>query len=176
MAGEYQYGQLPVLYLDDGTQLCQSMSILRYVCANHKTKNGDVLYPGLADPMLSWEIDNSCDDVTDSFKGGLGDLIHAKVGTDAYDTIFTEYILKKFPEALTKLEAKLGSTKYMVSNNLTMADIFFASLMFMMTYNDDYEHCHILQAVVQKYPKVQAYVNTLLSDFKFWRDTYSLKK
>ena len=153
------------------------MAILRYVCAKYKTKNGDSLYPGHADPMLTWEIDNACEDTNDTFfSQDFIKLITSKVGTDAYDTVFTEYILKKFPEALAKLEAKLGSTKYLVSNNLTMADIHFASIVFQKTYNDDYEHCHILQAVVQKFPKVQAYVNTLLADFKFWRDTYSLKQ
>lgn len=30
--------------------------------------------------------------------------------------------------------------------------------------------------MVEKFPKVTKYVNNLLEAFKFWRDTYSLKK
>ena len=55
---------------------------------------------------------------------------------------------------------------------MTMADIAMAAMFFQRIYEDDFEHCHILQAVVNKYPKVQAYMNTLLADFKFWKDNF----
>ena len=55
--GNYEYGQLPVLTLDDGTQLSQSVAILRYVGAAHKGRNGERLYPGNENPEITYEID-----------------------------------------------------------------------------------------------------------------------
>ena len=34
--------------------------------------------------------------------------------------------------------------------------------------------CHILQSVIERYPKVSAYTARLLRDFKFWTNTYKL--
>ena len=51
-----------------------------------------------------------------------------------------------------------------------MADIYVAAILFQYPYNECYEKCHILQAVVERYPKVTAYCSQLLNDFKFWRE------
>lgn len=59
---------------------------------------------------------------------------------------------------------------------MTMADIAMASTFFQHIYNDDYQYCHIMQTVVEKFPKVTAYINTLLADFKFWKDSYTFKR
>lgn len=55
--GAYTSGQVPVLTLDDGTQLSQSKAILRYLGKTYKGRNGETLYPGHADPLLSLKID-----------------------------------------------------------------------------------------------------------------------
>lgn len=59
--GAYPLGQVPTLYLDDGTALGQSKAILRYVCAKYKGENGESLYPGASDAMLSYQIDDMMD-------------------------------------------------------------------------------------------------------------------
>ena len=49
---------------------------------------------------------------------------------------------------------------------MTIADIAVGSLMFRLVHNDSYENCHIMQAVVSKYPKVCAWVDVLKVDFE----------
>ena len=172
-AGEFQYGQVPVLDLDDGTRLCQSNAILRYVCSKYTGKKGEKLYPGAQDPILSHAIDSACEFCED-FVAERRFFYLKKIGTEEYDQDFTQFILKKFPEWLEKLEGKLDHThKYLLSDNLTMADISVASSFFQHVYNNDYDYCHILEAIVLKYPKVTAYLKKLQVDLK---DTYALKK
>lgn len=43
---KYTYGQVPALFLDDGTQLCQTQAILRYIAKVHKGPKGEIFYPG----------------------------------------------------------------------------------------------------------------------------------
>ena len=43
--GKYTYGQVPALFLDDGTPLTQSISIARYIGRNYRGPNGEQLYP-----------------------------------------------------------------------------------------------------------------------------------
>ena len=82
--GAYPYGQLPVLYLDDGTVMSQSNTILRYVCAKYKGRNGETLYPGAADPMLSYTIDEIID-FLEEFVPKIRFLYLQKMGTPEYD-------------------------------------------------------------------------------------------
>ena len=63
--GVYALGQLPVFYLDDDTQLCQTKAIARYLAKVHAGKNGEVLYAGDADPLQSYQIDEMIDSMED---------------------------------------------------------------------------------------------------------------
>ena len=53
-AGKCEFGSLPVLELEDGTLLSQSMPILRYVC---KTWGGDKIQQD-GDAMAEWNADS----------------------------------------------------------------------------------------------------------------------
>jgi glutathione S-transferase len=66
------------------------------------------------------------------------------MGTPEYDQSFKNLILKDFPAYLQKLEGKLSSHKYAVSDTLTLADFSLASRFFQHAWNDDYAYCHIL--------------------------------
>jgi len=61
-----------------------------------------------------------------------------------------------------------GSTKYMVSDHISMADIALISFVLIKVYNSEFEHCHILQAVVDQYPKSKAYFEKMLNEFSYW--------
>jgi len=90
-----------------------------------------------------------------------------KFPSDEYDEAFTNFILKAFPDFLKKIEGtlKLKGHKYLLSNYMTLADIYLAGLFFAFPYDETEEHCHIMQSVVEKFPKVQQYVQTLLNEF-----------
>ena len=62
----------------------------------------------------------------------------------------------------------------MLRDSLSLADISAAGLFIAFPYNPKFELCHILQCVVEKYPSVKKYVDTLLKDFKPWMDEYKL--
>lgn len=62
-SGNLEFGQFPVLELQDGKFLAQSFSILRYVGITTG------LYPGAKEPEASWE--------TDSVIDSLGDIMNA---------------------------------------------------------------------------------------------------
>ena len=82
------------------------------------------------------------------------------------DEIFTQFIIKHFPEFLEKMEAKLTKTgkKYFVTDHMTLADIIVFSNLMKLCYNDNYANCHILQAIVENYPKVKAWAEVMKSD------------
>ena len=66
------------------------------------------------------------------------------------------------------LEARLDKFggPFLLGEELTLADIFVAShIFFRGIYNDMYENCHILQAVVNQNPKVKAWNEKMLDIF-----------
>ena len=73
------------------------MAILRYICHKYEGKNGEKLYPGADDAMLSWEIDNACEDFNTDFTANFRWFYMVKAGTDEYDAKFTQLIVKDLP-------------------------------------------------------------------------------
>jgi glutathione S-transferase len=59
------------------------------------------------------------------------------------DENFTDFILTRFPEWLETLNGHL-TKKYIVSDKMTMADIYIASIFLAHCFNERYENCHIL--------------------------------
>ena len=82
--GTYPSGQAPVLHLDDGTMLSQSNAILRYICTSYKGRKGETLYPGHADPKLSWDNDNVIEFITDFANNDYAFFYRTKFGSDEY--------------------------------------------------------------------------------------------
>lgn len=88
---------------------------MRYVCAKYKGKNGESLYPGAADPMLSYAIDEVVDFAEEAVAQNRFFYLK-KMGTPEYDEAFKHFILKDMPAFLTKLEGRLKSSKYILSD------------------------------------------------------------
>ena len=76
--------------------------------------------------------------------------------------------MKHLPKYLSGLEDQLSKkgTRYLTGDQMTIADIAVGSFMFRMVYNNSYENCHIMQAVVSKYPKTVAWATNLKKDFE----------
>ena len=54
-SGKCEFGSVPLLELDDGTCLSQSMPILRYII---KTWGGDKIQQGSSDALAEWNADS----------------------------------------------------------------------------------------------------------------------
>ena len=163
---------MPVLHLDNGKVLSQSNAILRYICTTNKGRNGETLYPGHADPMLSWQNDNVIDFISDFTNANLF-FYRTKFMSDEYNAKFTEYVTEKLPKWMSTLESMMGKHKFIVSDEISMADIALTALSLIHIYNPEFAHCHILQAVVDQFPKCKAYFEKLLAHFSYWTLTYN---
>jgi len=83
------------------------------------------------------------------------------------DEHFTQFIIKHFPEFLEKMENKMNKngTKYLCANNITLADIILGAFFLKLPYNDSYPNQHILQAIMENYPKTKALAENLRAEF-----------
>ena len=57
LAGDIEYGVLPILTLKNGTKLHQSEAIARYLGRTYRGSNNEVLYPSNKEPGLMHQID-----------------------------------------------------------------------------------------------------------------------
>ena len=135
-----------------------------------------MLYPGFDDLMLSYNIDIVLDLVEDQIKDFVF-YIFKQWGTEEFDAVFIPFITDKLPKFLTKVEAILTEKgkKFLLTDYITLADIHLGWLFFQLIYNEDLEYCHIMQAVVEQYPKTLTWIQLLLAEFKTWRSSYKLK-
>lgn len=113
--------------------------------------------------MLSYQIDETVEFLEEFIGPWFRAIQSKKIGTDDFDESFKTFILKTYPEWLQKVEDRLTANgkKYFVSDQMTMADIAFLGKMYLSTLDDGFDYCHILQSVVQKFPKTWALVEQL---------------
>ena len=168
------WGQMPVVYLDDGTQIAQTKSICRYLAKVYKGKEGETLYPAHDDPMLSYEIDAIMDELDDLLPKYFPFLSSISPEYKNKDEHFVNFITKFFPEYLAKTEARFEKYghKFLLADHMTLGDISVAGLLLKTVYNDNYENCHILQAVISKdkYPKTYQWCQMITQIFKSFQE------
>ena len=129
---------------------------MRYIAKVHKGPKGEVFYPASDDAQLMYDIDlrMNADNAIYEFSNQF--ILPFLPAYKNKDDHFTEFIIKVFPEYLQTVEdilTKKGK-KYMYSDSITLADIFFATNIFKLCQNDKYEHSLILTAILHKYPKI----------------------
>ena len=79
------------------------------------------------------------------------------------DTHFSAFLIKTWPKWLAKLEAKLSESKgpFLLGKSLTLIDLVLSADFFKLSHDDAYENCHILEAVIEQYPKVKAWIGKM---------------
>ena len=90
------------------------------------------------------------------------------------DEHFLNFITDNFPAWISKIEGVLSQSggKYLFGDSFTTADCSIGSIFLKLVWNDHFEHNLILQAVVNKSPKIKAYAETIRDDFKDMIDKY----
>ena len=120
-AGKYKFGSMPVANFQDGTQLGQTQSMMRWIGSSCKGKKGETLYPGRRGAEAAWEIDALIEE-SDAFLGrSWGGYLGAEPVTDEKAR---EVCSTVWRELLTKLEKVLsrGKGRFLVGDMLTIAD------------------------------------------------------
>ena len=126
-AGKFEFGSVPVLELDDGTSLSQSMPILRYVC---KQFGGDKIQQN-GDALAEWNADSLVAYWTDDFIGKnlpptfFQTYVFPPNASTAERDAEYEKVLAKVPDALAKMEARFAKvdTKFLLGDKPSSFDI-----------------------------------------------------
>ncbi|KAL7676337.1 hypothetical protein ACOME3_002591 [Neoechinorhynchus agilis] len=110
-------GQLPLLTLDDGTVLPQSLSIARYLATEHGLAGGSCFESAKIDAVVDTALDGNIvyGEVKYDFKGEEQEREIAKFKNNTIPLV-----LKR----LEKLKSMYGSSKYMVGTKLSWADLY----------------------------------------------------
>ena len=100
-AGKYKFGQVPMLVLDDGTELYQTASIMRYL---GKTLGNGAMYPGNKDPMNSYQQECIMAENDKLLMTFVDFLVPIRPGYKDKDTHFLNFITEHFPKFLAYFE------------------------------------------------------------------------
>ena len=148
-AGRYRFGQVPVMFFEDGEHLTQSMAIARHIAENNRGRNGERLYDK-RDHETCYQIDLIFKDIADLAPNWINFTIPIVPAYKDKDDHFVSFICKTFPAHLAKLEARFSqhSGKYILGKELTLGDFVAAIPFFLLSHNEGYENSHIVSAVV----------------------------
>mmetsp|Transcript_24742 Transcript_24742/g.38524 ORF Transcript_24742/g.38524 Transcript_24742/m.38524 type:complete len:130 (-) Transcript_24742:27-416(-) len=123
--------------------------------------------------MQSYQIDEWIDSMEDLSAASVNFIFPQMPGYKDKDEHFTQFIIKHFPAYLQRLEDHFSTSgmKFLAGDSMTLADLCFASFLLRLPYNDEYPNCHILQAIVQKFPRTRDYCESLVEEFKQWKES-----
>ena len=134
-SGKYKFGQVPVLTLEDGTELYQSYSIMRYL---GQTLTNGSMYPAGKDAMLSFNIECALAKDESIIGKYIGFLVPFLPFYKDKDTHFTNFVTEHFPKYLEHVEGLLSKSagKYLFNDDLTIADFSTFGHLFKLCLND----------------------------------------
>ena len=168
-AGKLKFDGIPNIHLPDGTQMGQTMSMMRWMGLAAKGKKGECLYPGKSDPEASYRIDEIFE-FSESYSSTFG--VHTK------EAATIDMIKKVVDEHWTTLVVAMNNwlsenqnPDFLVGNHITMADIAFGQYLLRFPLNEhlpeDWRKLYLDE--VSKYPKVQNYTyKTIKPTFYAW--------
>ena len=125
-AGEFPFGQLPVLVLDDGTKVSQSNAILRWAGKQ------STLYPSDSTEALRVdEVIDALDDVVGVFRSTF--RIEDEAEKKAKQEEAAAGPLIPFLKGLEALAIRNGNNGHLVGSSSTIADIKLTTILSMLT-------------------------------------------
>merc|ERR1712137_637639 len=147
--GEFAFGQLPVLVLDNGTKVTQSNAILRWA----GKQSG--LYP--QDDTLALQVDEVLDGIEDfvnMIRPGLRTADEAEKKAKIEEAVAGPCV--PYLQGLEALAVRNGSNGYFVGNSTTIADMKLTELIGFMTSGF---FPGLNAAVIEPYPNLLAIMN-----------------
>jgi len=133
------YGQVPVLTLEDGTQIAQSGSIKRFIAARYGLNGSNATEAGL--------IDAACETMHDIRNA------NQKANDSKDDAKKAEFVSKTLPETLARLEKNAtGSSGHFVGSKVSIADVQIYYMFFQLAT----EHADATAKLKAANPKLQA--------------------
>jgi len=126
-----------------------------------------VLYPGLSNPDLAFEIDAIISDAAAFAEPAAKFLVPVHPDYKDRDVHFAAFLVKTWPEWLAKLEAKITENggSFLLGKKLTLADLVLGSDFFATSHSESFENSHILESVLDQYPKVKSWIKDLHKQF-----------
>lgn len=166
-AGDFPYGQLPVLTLEDGkTQLCQTKAIMRFLAKRYKGRNGETLYPDNSQPMLMHAIDEMLELFSDiQFKHPWSDDYKDCATEEEKIEKWTAFIDPKLALIMTAHD-RMKATKYLVTDYVSVADLAFFTMFWKRLDNPeaDQEKATKLRAHLATHAFLNTWYNQLNTD------------
>lgn len=116
---------------------------------------------------MAFEIDALLDDAA-AFSGPMARfLLPVHPDYKDRDVHFASFLVTAWPQWLAKLEAKIAEHggSFLVGKKLTLADLVLGSAFFATSHSESFENSHILESVLDQYPKVKSWINDLHKQF-----------
>ena len=135
--GMYRFGSMPVAKFQDGSQMGQTQAIMRWIAQSCTGKRGEILYPGVMNPEVSYEIDNLTE-FSDSYLGKFSEYLRNVSNERA-----KELAEGPFRDVMFRIDAQLkqnSSPNFLVGNCLTLADISLGAYTLKWCVSDTHPH------------------------------------
>ena len=162
-AGKYTFGQVPVLFTEDGKQLTQRWAIMRYLSQKYRGPNEEDLYNPISDPETAYLIDRLICEQEELVPKVVPFLIPYHPMYKNKDAAFLEFICNIFPAYLQKIEKLLKEHKgpYLLGSKITLADFVTSHLFFWIPRNPAYENSDIVAACMANFPLTKVWVDKM---------------
>ena len=151
------FGGVPVLKLQDGTQLAQAKAILRFLGQMHG------YYP--QNPLDSCKVDGLIDHFEDAWSA-IWKAYHVK--DETRDEVFRKFYEETLPKAMKEVEPIIGDG-WLVGSKLSTADFYIGGFYTNVITHAPYsEHKAMKDKFVSDHPKFAAYGKRFLKENENW--------
>jgi len=119
------------------------------------------------DPEQGWAVDSTLDGLMDMFQGAI--KARWEPDEEKKKQLMGEWLKDTLPKFLTAFEKRLESnstSNFFVGDKLTIADFAWSNFFFSHVYNTEGPFSAFLQPVLENFPKLKAYADSLKATLK----------